>query len=279
VAADVTEHAGAAAPADQARAAEASAPEAPTARSRLRPFRGRFAVAYAGLAVALGAGIAGLIVVLGGTSGSGSSSSVPAWSGWQPAPGREAIQLSQIVKHVAPGYRLPNGDQLLTVLTKTPPSISSASATLPIRFVAVKGLANPDSLTSTNSVLFTMCGLGVSCAIATGQPSVGRAQLVRREALELALYTFKYIGGVQYVVALVPPKPGAQPQYAVYFRRSDLATELDHPLADTLAAKTPRPAAITSRESSTIDRLAPTYRFQVRQEQLGDIVLVLQAAA
>jgi hypothetical protein len=272
VATDVTEHA----------AAVAQTPEPkPAPKQRLRPFRGRFAVVYAALALALGAGIAGLVVVLTESTSSSSSSSgisSSAWSGWQPEPGGESTQLSQIVKHVAPTYKLPNGDQLLTVLTKAPPSISSPSQTLPIRYVAVKGNANPDALTSSNSVLFTMCGLGESCAIATGKPTVNRARLVRREALELALYTFKYLDDVQYVVALIPPKPGVQPQFAVYFRRSDLARQLGRPLDDTLALKTPGPNAIDTTETSTIDRLAPTYRFQVRQEQLGDIVLVLEPA-
>ena len=59
--------------------------------------------------------------------------------------------------------------------------------------------------------MFSLCGLGQSCAIATGKASVERGTLVRREILELALYTFKYVGGVNHVIAFMPPARGKQP--------------------------------------------------------------------
>ena len=34
------------------------------------------------------------------------------------------------------------------------------------------------------TVMYTLCGLGARCAIATGTPSVSRGRLIRREALE-----------------------------------------------------------------------------------------------
>ena len=79
--------------------------------------------------------------------------------------------------------------------------------------------------------MYSLCGLGPSCAIATGTASVARGRLVRREILELALYTFKYVPGMQSVIAFMPPKTGSQPQYVVYLQKSDLSQELKLPLA------------------------------------------------
>ena len=52
-----------------------------------------------------------------------------------------------------------------------------------------------------------LCGLGSECSIATGTRDRARERLVRREALELALYTFKYVPSVNAVIAYMPPPP------------------------------------------------------------------------
>ena len=70
--------------------------------------------------------------------------------------------------------------------------------------------------------MYSLCGLGTSCSIATGKASVERGELVRREILELALYTFKYVGGVKNVIAFMPPRPGDSPKYVVYLQKSDV---------------------------------------------------------
>ena len=57
------------------------------------------------------------------------------------------------------------------------------------------------------TAVYNLCGLGTSCAIAAGTPSLAGELLLRREALELALYTFRYIHGVDSVVAILPPVP------------------------------------------------------------------------
>ena len=64
----------------------------------------------------------------------------------------------------------------------------------------------PVSLLSGNTIAYNLCGIGgKNCAIGVGDAVLDRLLLLRREALELALYTFKYIGGVQNVVAILPP--------------------------------------------------------------------------
>ena len=55
--------------------------------------------------------------------------------------------------------------------------------------------------------MYTLCGLGAACSIAEGKPTVARGALLRREALELALYTFHYIDGIDSVLVLLPPRP------------------------------------------------------------------------
>ena len=48
---------------------------------------------------------------------------------------------------------------------------------------------------TSSAVQYVLCGWGDQCAIASGQPSEARHLLLRREALELALHTFKNSAG------------------------------------------------------------------------------------
>ncbi|MGH3048904.1 MAG: hypothetical protein ACRDLK_02015, partial [Gaiellaceae bacterium] len=202
-----------------------------------------------------------------------------AWSAWRPGGGGLGAA-RQIGDHVAPLYRLPSGAQLVDVITKAP-SISAANQTVPVHYLAVRGTHGAAdqvvSVSSSDTVMFSLCGLGQSCAIATGKASVERLRLVRREILELALYTFKYVGGIKNVVAFTPPAPGASPQYVVYLRRDDLAPELSSPLAVTLRAKTPLANTISAKEVRLVDATTESryFSFSLSQTQQGDAVLVL----
>jgi hypothetical protein len=236
--------------------------------------RHRFLVAYGLLAIALGAAAAGVVVALGATRGH-----TTTWSTWRPtAHGLSAAR--QIAQHVSPTYRLPSGTQLVDVIAKAP-SVSPGNQTIPVHYVAVRGTKGKGDqiidVSSSNSVMFSLCGLGPSCAIATGTASVARGRLVRREILELALYTFKYAGGIDNVIAFVPPKKGSAPQYVVYLRRPDLTTQLRVPLADTLRAKPPLPNAIPAHEVTLVDATTESrlYSFTLSQAQQGDAILVL----
>ena len=146
-----------------------------------------------------------------------------------------------------------------------------------------RGQSNDDPVTlnSGNTVQYSLCGLGDSCAIAKGKPSVERGTLVRREILELALYTFKYLDGVNNVIAFMPPTPGSTPKYVVFLQRSHLEEHLDKPITRTLAPKTPLPSGITSKEQQTIDATTEqrVYSYTLSQAQNGDAVLVLAPVA
>ena len=94
-----------------------------------------------------------------------------------------------------------------------------ASTSVPIHYVALRGpkgvIDQVDPVDPSNAISYSLCGGGSSCAIATGTPSVARGTLVRREILELALYTFKYVGGIKNVIAFMPPPAGQQASLAV----------------------------------------------------------------
>jgi hypothetical protein len=256
--------------------ASASGQQAPDPREsrRRRPYRLRFLLVYGVLVGVLGAAIAGVALL----AGSGGSSGGPAWSTWKPSKSGSA-RVAQIAHEVSKQYRLAEGGQLVDVVAK-PPSVQD----VPIKAVAVRnaeGDADEVSLLDAdNSLMFVLCGGGEACSIAKGKPTVERGRLVRREALELALYTFKYVGTVKYIVAFMPPKKGSQPQYVVYFHRSDFDRELKRPLAETLSAKTPGQDTILPRETATIDRLTEShmFKFSLQQAQQGDAILVLDPA-
>ena len=57
-----------------------------------------------------------------------------------------------------------------------------------------------------NGLMYTLNGLGPKGSVRGGKPSEERHLLLRREALELALYTFRYVEDVDLVVALLPPR-------------------------------------------------------------------------
>src|SRR5262249_13824334 len=129
-----------------------------------------------------------------------------------------------------------------------------------------------------SDAVYYLCGLGQSCAIAEGTPSVERAQLLRREALELALYTFKYLPDTKDVITFFPPKLGDQPKYVLYFQRQDFRRQLSHPLAETIGSLTP-PALgkMPQAQGDLVDHLTDSrlYQFGLQQLQDGSAVLIL----
>jgi hypothetical protein len=242
------------------------------------PHRWRFLFVYGTLGAVLALAIVGIVIYAGRSISPG-----PSWSAWKPDGGGLGAA-KEIAEHVGSTYHLPGGQQLVDVIAKTP-SVSPADQQIPIHFIAIRGTKGAaDSIfpvDSSNSLMFSLCGLGQSCAIATGKPTVERGTLVRREILELALYTFKYVGGVNHVIAFMPPAAGSPPQYAIYLQKSDLKQELKLPLARTLTAKVPQATAINPREVQTIDAATQTriYKYSLSQAQQGDAILVLAPLA
>jgi hypothetical protein len=198
-----------------------------------------------------------------------------AWSAWHPSSsGGNPAQ--QIADHVGPEYKLPSGHELVAV-TGGPLEVAGLPMTVALRSDPNNG--GNISLVSGTGVLYRLCGLASRCAIDEGKASVARHVLLQREALELALYTFRYVSNVNQVVVFLPPPPGKSPSQALFFRPSDLTQSLNHPLDDTLTPSTPSTTSVaTSFDTPIVDRLTtPTlYSFSLTQSnQDASVFLVL----
>ena len=237
--------------------------------------RRKFLLAYFALAALLGTAI-GLFVLLVERP---APPPPPPWSSWKPVAASSTDRANEIADFVGSQYRLPSGHRLVRVIVGGP-----GTATDPIRAVAIATKTNATKQSDFNiidasrTMMFVLCGAGANCAIREGKPSTARAAVLRREALELALYTFEYVPEAQSVVTFFPPKLGAQPSYALFFQRDDLNPELDHPLKRTLPhAKAPLPGQLAAGERKTVDELTTTrvFRFDVERARTGQRVLVL----
>lgn len=246
--------------------------------------RRRFLVVYAILAVVLGASAAGIVIA----ANVGQSPAARAWSKWKPTGGGLGAA-QQIAAHVGAQYRVsslsnPAGFQLVNVIAKAP-AVAVEGHKIPLAYLAVRGAHGKadavTTLTSSNSVMYTLCGLGESCTIAVGTASVPRGRVVLREIIELALYTFHYEHGIASVIALMPPRSANSASVVVYLKRSDLADELRLPLNRTLSPTPPRPAAMSPSEIELVDSVTGdhVYSFSLARAQDGNAVLVLAPIA
>ena len=139
--------------------------------------------------------------------------------------------------------------------------------------------------------MYTLNGLGKNGSIPGGSRRSERRLLLRREALELALYTFRYAEDVDMVVTLLPPlarrrpartsrpRPAAAGAGAVLparrpARRARRAARRDGPAADA-AAREARPRR--ARGASGIDALTRANLFTAtfQQGQDASVFLVL----
>ncbi|HET9437911.1 MAG TPA: hypothetical protein VFO64_06895 [Gaiellaceae bacterium] len=252
-------------------------------RARSAAYRSRFAAFYVALAVIAGAGVGTLVVLVG----RGSPAPAPAWSAWEPT-GSIERRAAQIADHVSDQYRLPSGNPLATVTYAGPPTIANPQDATPldIRALAVaseaaSGGEDIDAFRSDENVMYVLCGRGPTCSIPEGQESLERTQLLRRQALELALYSFKFLDGIDTVLVLLPPPLGAQQANGVFLERDELRAALDRPLGDTLTAElTPGVGEISAEEGRVVDRLTRTRVFQVgqTQQQDGSLIMLLAPA-
>jgi hypothetical protein len=211
----------------------------------------------------------------------------PPWSTWRPS--GDVDPAVQIAQHVAPEYTRSPG-HLLVGVTGGPPQVAGQPVVVALRSSG----AEPVAL-ENNGVLYQLCGVGPNCSI-PGKATNQRGLLVRREALELALYTFHYVSGTSQVIVTYPPHPpvkgskgsseealgseSAKPRgRALLFRPSDLAPELSQPLSITLAAQAPTISTIErAPEARLVDQLTGNlvYNFELTQQQ-STPVLLLQA--
>ena len=250
-------------------------------RARRLVYRSRFAAFYVLLAIVAGAGVGTLLILVG----RGSPAPAPAWSAWEPS-GTAEQRAAQIAEHVSNPYRLPNGNALVAVTYQGPPiGTLDGTTAQSVRAIAVRpdttaGRADASDIATVdarNTVQFSLCGLAKNCSI-LGKPSAEREQLLRREALELALYSFHYVDGIDSTLILLPRRADGQEATAIFLTKDDLRRELGQPLEQTLTAPlAPGVGEIAADEQAAINRATKSRLFEYGwlQSQDGTLVMVL----
>ncbi len=270
--------------AQPARPVERSERVTRTARARRSSYRARFGIVYVVLALVAGVAVGGFFVLLAKPD----PTPAPPWSTGFVPEGSETAKAKQIATHISEQYKLANGQQLAAAIVG-PPAVSAGTSSggdIPVRAIAIR----PDTSTGRHeesdiqiidaqgSLMFILCGLGQNCSIKGGTPSQARHALLRREALELALYTFKYVPDVKAVTVFLPPRPdGAASGTSVFLQKRDLKAELQRPLSRTLAPIAPTVGKMGKAELARVDRVTEPhlYTYEYQQAQDGSAVLVL----
>jgi hypothetical protein len=227
------------------------------------------------------------------STGDSSRSNGGDWSVFSPSDtGLSGAQ--EIADYVAPYYRASASDQLAVV---TAVNLNNANNPLQVAVPASGNSGGLVPLPSSSTIVYNMCGTGsTNCSIGVGQPSAARLLLLRREALELALYTFKYLDNVDSVVTILPPGHTVQgctgicpkPQtntttkpldVALAFDRNELKPWLNRPLHTTLPETLPPtvPEMQNAPEAELVSIITAHGLFSERTEQAqdGSTVIVL----
>lgn len=233
----------------------------------------RFALIYGALGTILVASIVGVVLL----ARQGSPPQPPPWSSWRPATGNSSTMATEIANHVSNQYKLNKAGAPLVAIVPSAPEGTRGTTVMPVSTIGFLSSATATSccarvVDTANNVQDQLCGLGSRCAITRGAATAARGRLVRREALELALYTFKYVPKVNAMIAYIPPQAGTNRITLLYLERSNLQPELDKPISQTLPLATPPlPTAPDPREKSTIDRLTKPVEFAfIEYKPIGD---------
>ena len=257
-------------------------------RARLSGYKRRFALIYLGLALAAAVGLGALVVVLSDTDHS-TQVVAKAWSEFHPG-GSPNARANQIAAHVTSRYRGSDGQQLVGGIAGPPVVVSNqpeGSTQVLIRAVAIQpdiptggaiGNREIEVVDTSSAVQYVLCGWGDQCSIASGQPSEARHLLLRREGLELALHTFKNLGGVNSVIVFLPPPPGGEvAPLVLYLRRGELGAQLAKPLTETISPNTPGVGKLSRRETAMVNRLTRhrLYQYNYTSSQDGGAVMLL----
>lgn len=261
---------------------------APAGAERSRHSR-KFKAAITVLVLAGAASIAAAVILISSNGGKRATTSGGAWSQWQPSSGGLA-GAQQIADFLSPYYRASSADQLAVVT-----AVNLDDPANPLQVVIPNSAAQGgyQALDPNTTLAYNLCGLNSKdCSIGVGTPSANRLLLLRREALELALYSFKYLSGVQTVVALLPPghtvtasslsrksstssKTSSSSQavdLALAFDRTELQPFLDRPLRDTLPESLPPTVDEIpyAPESELVSVITAHGLFQEQTEQAQD---------
>jgi hypothetical protein len=222
-------------------------------------------------------GFFAVLILFGMLVSHGTSNS---WSSYKPKGGDVFTKAQNMADHVAPAYKY-NGQPIAVVQAQ--PLLFQDAVVDGIAFTRTpfRKIGSPFKQfePSGSTVAYVFCGTAPKC----GLPSTGAEDtvpLLRRETLELALYTFKYSPSVQSIVGLLPPAGNAN--YAIYLRRKNFEKELSRPLDATLPQhKVLSYEQLSPVEKATVDRLTvkSTYQSQFSQGANGRTLLVLRSVS
>jgi hypothetical protein len=181
-------------PPEPPRSAAEPAMREPTGPSQFRNRFGFLLGALAGIFIAAAA--VGVFVLSTDEPApqSGEAAMAPNWSAWQPQD-RTLAGAVEIAKKVSGQYLGADGKPIVAVTARPLESR-----------VVLRGPGGITDLFGSPGVMYEMDGLGPLNSI-PGEQSEGRFQLIQREALELALYTFRYLPDATQVVTKLPPPP------------------------------------------------------------------------
>ena len=240
--------------------AAAAEPEAPVAAGRgPAPFRSRFGFVWGAL-IGIALCAAGTLALLIASPRDTGPKLADHWSEWQPETSRMIDGAADIAGHVGREYKLDNGEQLVAV-NSSPLQLSGQEIG-----VAVRPQGSDLQFLQGDGLLYLLAGLGTNARPSERTTSKKRVRLLKREALELALYSFRYLDDVTMVAVLLPQTPAqtkanaggaaAAPETnAIFYRPGDLLEQLQVPLDRTLSAKTPRPSTMSKDEAARVDDL------------------------
>lgn len=249
-----------------------------------RVYRWRFGVAYLVLAVLAGVGVGLAVMLIERPDERGNV----AWSDWKPS-GREASYANQIADHIGPMYRLGQGGQPIAAIAREP-----SFEGVPVEAVVIQDQApyrasrpNIEGPTQTsNTVMFVLCAFGPQCSLdEQSAQSTAVQTLLQRQALELSLYTFRYVDGADSTLVVLPPRLGANPEdpsddirTALYLRKKDFGRELSQPISQTLVTSSDGEVGQLGRtEALTVARLTDpkVFRYEPIQLPTGEVMLGL----
>jgi hypothetical protein len=245
-----------------------------------RAHQARFRVAYALL---IGCVVVAALVLGYELTPSSAPPAQARWSAWSPSlPGVAAVL--DIANHVGAEYRI-KGQQLSRVKAGYPGTtgVIDPSAPAEIRIpVSTIALAITDAKTGLttyqvipaypDTIEYQLCGSGRHCEIPTvhGRTSAQANSALRREALELALYTFHYVPDINRVVELLPPDTRRGPGRALLFDRLVLGPFLAQPLTATL------PSRVSTAQQQLVNSItAPALAYAYQQQFDGTYQMVL----
>jgi len=249
-------------------------PSEPSGRSA---YRRRFLFLYGVLLLFVAAGVAGFIFLVNKPEAEAEAEPQPqaatapaaAPSEWAPS-GTGLDGAREIAAYVSSRYLLPSGEQLVEVRAGAPVIRDKT-----LSAIAIKPSDDSEDVTAypaSSMVVYILCGdVDQNCSITQGEASRERGQVLRREGLELALYTFKHLAEIDSVFEFMPPALGEEPKAALFFRREDLAQELEQPLSATLSAPPPYVSTgVEPSEADIIDRLTGARQFTYVFGELED---------